>query len=290
MKFFVKSIRPCLLIVLLGLVFASNSFSQQTVYWRDTAVNGNWANVNDNNWYRSNDGWDVRRPDLAFNQWATTGTRSYNIIIFGNGTQSTTTVNNEGSADYWVHQLLLSNSTSRTFNSSGGGYLKMGGGSGNAKIESISGAGTGTYTFNVSLSLDKATELNAVGGDITFGSSGTITNNGNTVISYTSSGRTLTLGGIISGSGGFEHKGAGLVILDAANTYTGATTVEASGGKIQIKNAAALGGTGGATTVSTGAALEIFNSLGSNIGETLTLSGDGISGAGALRNLTGDNT
>ena len=273
---------------------AQNNFGQGTVYWRNTAANGNWANddgSNINNWYRSTpNGWDVRRGDLGDGQWSATGTKAYNIFIFDNGTQATTTVNAIGGAQHLVYRLLLRNNTDRTFNATDGGNIKLGGGSEDAKIETEAGA-TGTYTFNVPIELAKTTEISAVNGNMVFNSGSTINTAGNILESHTASGKQVEFKGVISGtSGQFQHKGAGLVILDAVNTYTGATTVEASGGRIQIKNASALGGTGGATTVSAGAAVEILNALGSSIGETLTLSGDGISGGGALRNLTGDNT
>jgi autotransporter-associated beta strand protein len=271
----------------------NDAHAQETVYWRNVAANGNWANTDAsdiNNWYRTGNGWDVRRPDLANNQWSVIGTPSYNIIIFDNGTQATTTVNagaNLGPTNFSVYRLWLQNSTSRTFNSSGGGYLEFGGGTGNAQIETQAGA-TGSYTFNVPLNLTKTTEINALNGDMTFGSSSTITNS-TAITSSTSSGRQVTFQGVISGAGSFNHQGAGQIVLGAANTYTGATTIEASGGRIQIENSSALGGTGTGTTVSSGAALQIFGSLGT-ISEGLTLNGTGISSGGALRNISGNST
>ncbi|NCY23026.1 hypothetical protein EBX31_13880, partial [bacterium] len=267
--------------------------AQGTVYWRNNAGNGLWANddgSNINNWYRSTpNGWDVRRGDLANGVWSATGTKAYNTFIFDNGTQATTTVNAIGGAQHLVYQLLLRNNTDRTFNATNGGNILLGGGSQNAKIETESGA-TGTYTFNVPIELAKTTEISAVNGNMVFNSGSTINTAGQTLQSFTTSGKQVEFKGVISGGGQFQHKGTGLVILEGANTYTGATTVEASGGRIQIKNASALGGTEGATTVSAGAAVEISGGLGSNIGENITLSGDGISGAGALRNLTDNNT
>ena len=280
-----------MLLALAGVVFfltGAVAKAQETVYWRSAAPNANWANANDNNWYRSGDGWDVRRPDLANNQWSTGGTRSYNVVIFDNGSHATTTVNAEGGAKFDIYQLLLRHSSSRTFDSSGGGYFSLGGGSGNAKIETESGA-TGTYTFNVPLTLAKTTEINAVNGNMVFNSGSTIDTDGHTLQSYTSSGKQLELKGPISDSGGFQHKGGGLVILEGNNTYSGATTVEANGGVLQIKHASALGSIGNGTTVSSGSALETYGSLGT-VAEALTISGDGVSGGGALRNLLGSTT
>lgn len=54
------------------------------------------------------------------------------------------------------------------------------------------------------------------------------------------SGRTLTVGGVTSGSGGIVKVGAGTLLFNANNTYTGNTSINA--GTLQIGNAASLGG------------------------------------------------
>ena len=71
--------------------------------------------------------------------------------------------------------------------------------------------------------------------------------------------------------------GGGTLTLAGANSYTGATTVNA--GTLKLGNNSALGTTAGATTVSSGAALDTagFNP---NSGENFTISGTGTDGAG----------
>ncbi|NDC63994.1 MAG: hypothetical protein EBZ59_08455, partial [Planctomycetia bacterium] len=70
-----------------------------------------------------------------------------------------------------------------------------------------------------------------------------------------------------------------------------AVQMTVTSGFLRIQNAGALGGTGGITSVSSGAALQLD---GVSIGaEPLTINGGGIAGAsgtGALRNLSGTNT
>ena len=74
--------------------------------------------------------------------------------------------------------------------------------------------------------------------------------------------------------------GAGTLILSGAgaNTYTGLTTVNQ--GTLSAQKAAALGTAAGATTVSSGATLDINNVA--IVGEVLTIDGTGVLGVGAL--------
>ncbi len=92
---------------------------------------------------------------------------------------------------------------------------------------------------------------------------------------------------ILGGSVGLNKTTAGTVTLSGANTYTGATAISA--GVLNIQNASALGTIAGATTVSSGAALQIQGVI-TTLAEGLTLNGTGISNDGALRNISGNNT
>ena len=98
----------------------------------------------------------------------------------------------------------------------------------------------------------------------------------------------LTFFGVVSGAAvTVNSTGSGVVGLNTANTYTGATTVRA--GVLNIRNATSLGTVAGATTVANSAALQIQNNI--TVGaEALSLSGTGVSSTGALRNISGNNT
>ena len=80
--------------------------------------------------------------------------------------------------------------------------------------------------------------------------------------------------------------GAGTWNLSGANTYTGGTTVSA--GTLQIGSPAALGGSTGAVTVTSGAVLDLNGQTMTNT-NALTLNGTGISGGGALINSSAAN-
>ena len=106
-------------------------------------------------------------------------------------------------------------------------------------------------------------------------------------ITVTDAASTLTLSGVTSGAGGLTKAGAGTLTLSAANTYTGVTTVSA--GVLDARTNTALGTVAGATTVASGAALQV-DGTGLLIAEPVTLNGTGIASGGALRNLANNNT
>ena len=84
----------------------------------------------------------------------------------------------------------------------------------------------------------------------------------------------------MTGASGPIKQGTGTLTLSVPNTYAGATDVQA--GVLAITDSAALGATSGATTVETGAALDVSGPI--TVAEPITLNGDGVSaGTGALR-------
>lgn len=130
-------------------------------------------------------------------------------------------------------------------------------------------------TAGVVLDLNGTTETigslaggGATGGDVTLGA-GTLITGDATSTAYA---------GIISGTGAVTKAGAGTWTVSGANTYSGLTTV--SVGTLVVDNLAALGTTAGATTVTSGAVLDL--AAFTIVDEALTLNGTGIATNGAL--------
>lgn len=167
---------------------------------------------------------------------------------------------------------------------------------------------TGTYTTNLtdqSGLRDNATIV--IGGEHSTGNvtySGTISlnkvhsgsNNTTLQLHAENSGTTSTFTGVISDNPtnfdlNVESTGNGRVIVNADNTYHGTTTI--TDGTMEIQHADALGDTGSATltTIQSGGTLALNNASSMTIdNETLSLSGTGDSGAGAIDVVDGSHT
>jgi len=126
--------------------------------------------------------------------------------------------------------------------------------------------------------------------DITFGSSQTIDAAGagaftladaTSNMTVSNSADTATIAETITGvvGRGITKLGPGTLTLSGANTYLGVTTISA--GTLKLGDGSALGTSAGTTTVSSGAVLDLN---GQTSGETINLSGTGISSNGALVN------
>jgi len=163
--------------------------------------------------------------------------------------------------------------------------------------------GTGGFTINGGIfASDGATArtiTNAItmGGNVQLGDAtgtGALTlggiDLGITTRTLTISNANTTVGGVISNTGGLTKAGAGTLALAGANTYAGVTAVDA--GTLTLHAGDALGATASGTTVASGAQVRLVaTNSGFIVGaESLTLSGQGVTTGGALRNAAGDNT
>ena len=152
-------------------------------------------------------------------------------------------------------------------------------------LDNLSGANTVTGA----ITLGSASEINSDAGTLSITSGGIAGANENLTVG--GAGNTTVSGAVATGSGTLTKTGAGTLVLSGANTYTGATTV--SSGILNIQSAGSLGTASNtsATTVASGAVLEISNNITTTNAGTLTLNGTGTgAGSGALDNLSGNNT
>jgi autotransporter-associated beta strand protein len=104
---------------------------------------------------------------------------------------------------------------------------------------------------------------------------------------------TTTLSGNISNSfagstGAISAAGTGRTILSGSNSYSGATTVNTNA-ILVAANSSALGTTNTGTTVNDGGTLALQGGV-TITNESVSITGQGAGGGGALRNLSGTNT
>gem|GEM_PF-5272250 len=138
------------------------------------------------------------------------------------------------------------------------------------------------------ITINSTTRINSDSGTLTLDvASGNAITGSNDSLQFGGAGN-ITINDIIAtGTGTLTKDGTGTLILNAANTYTGATTVSA--GILNVRNATGLGTTAAGTTVSNGATLQLQGGI--TVGsETLNIRGVGASGQnGALVNVSGNN-
>ncbi len=97
----------------------------------------------------------------------------------------------------------------------------------------------------------------------------------------------LDISATVSGANTLTKQGTGRMQLSGSNAYSGLTTVSA--GQLRLTDNNALGTTAGTNLVVSGAAMELAGDI-TITGEALGISGTGVSGTGALLNVSGTNT
>ena len=155
---------------------------------------------------------------------------------------------------------------------------------------SLTKSGLGTLTLTGANTYTGGTTI--TGGSLQVGNGGTagtlgtggVLNNGALVYDHSI---PVTEGNNITGVGSVRQSGPGIVTFTGNNSYTGGTTVSSSA--LNIQSNAALGSSG-YLSISNGAALQIQNNIVTTTAVALILNGTGISGNGALENVSGNNT
>ena len=213
------------------------------------------------------------------------------LTLNGSGISNTGALRNISGTNSWSGAITLGSAS--TIGSDAGNLTLSGIISGSFAL-SKAGAGTltltgaNTYTGTTTISAGTL-QLGSGGTTGSLSTSSTITDNGNFTINQSDAviQGTDFSGSAITGTGSLTQAGTGTTTLNAANTYTGATTVSA--GILNIQNDTALGTTAAGTTVSSGATLQLQGGI--TVGaEALNISGTGATGGtGALENVSGTN-
>ena len=209
------------------------------------------------------------------------------VVTLNPGTGNTTTVKIGAANLMLANNLVLTSGTTaidtNSFNSTASGILsstgtltKLGAGtlllSGNNSHSGPITITTGTLEIASTGRLGGGTYMSAITNNATFTYSGA---------------NDQTLGGVISGTGALIQNATSTLTLSGNNTYTGTTTINA--GALNIRDANALGSAANGTIVASGAALQLQGGI--SVGaEALTLSGNGVSNDGALRNISQTNS
>ena len=147
---------------------------------------------------------------------------------------------------------------------------------------------SGNNSWAGTITINSTIRINSDSGTLTLDvASGNAITGSNDNLQFGGAGNVTVNDVIATGTGTLTKDGTGTLILNAANTYTGATTVNA--GVLNLQNATGLGTIAAGTTVTSGAALQLQGGI--VVGnETLSLNGTGISNDGALRNISGNNS
>jgi autotransporter-associated beta strand protein len=196
----------------------------------------------------------------------------------GNNPATATTVNSGGT-------LQLSNVANGNFTTNAGEQLYLNGTGylGNGALQNLAGnntwAGSTFLTTNARIQSESGNLLTLTG---------TMNSSSNSTLDVRGSGNTTISGTVGIGTGGITKNGTGTLILSGTNTYGGTTLIQE--GVLSLQNSAGLGGLG-TTTVASLAALHLDSTANGNLlgGDATTITGTGIGGTGAIRNVLGAN-
>ena len=264
--------------LLFGLFSLSLITNSQTTYsWRSEATNGLWNNSV--NWWNGSGQAVPGGSEILYfdNNVYTTMTND----LTGNSANRYQIIFAAGASD----SRTISGTTENTFYNFSGNK---------PKIENYS-AVNHTIGFPIKNGNSAGIEINPVNGNLTFSS--TLDNNSYWVDIYGNNGKSLTISGGLSGSGGLTIKENSTVIFTGASTYTGDTYLDggilqlnkSGGGSIPSTNNIIAGA--GTLKVSTNQTIGNLN-LGSNGsltvdgGATLTITGSltKTTGTGSITN------
>lgn len=209
----------------------------------------------------------VNNAALVFDGAANT----YNNVISGTGTvtknQNNVTQlggNNTYTGLTTVNAGTLQINTATALGSTNAGTIVANGATLNLNAQNV-----GAEAVQLGDNVGGATLSNAGGAAASL--LGPVTLANNSFVNTVTAADDITLNGVVSGNFGITKNGAGTLVLNAINNYSGVTQINA--GTVQVGNGSALGSIAGNTVVGNNASLDLN---GQNIGlEALSLSGAG---------------
>ena len=234
--------------------------------------------------------------------WANGSIPGYGNLNFGNSvTNTTVSVDSTGLAQHAIFFVSASNYTL-----TGNGFTFYDYSGYPSRVEND---GTGLGTVNVPLTFASGTsgstglnrvEINAITGDLVFGTAATITLTGGAVngIQLFGSGHTVTFNGAIGESGSsryIEVNGGNTVVFNAANTYSGNTDVY-NGSTLQFTTGGSSAnsiirlGNDDASGVTAGSGTNTVSLTGATGGQNITSVLVAAAGNGLLSSTNGSGT
>jgi fibronectin-binding autotransporter adhesin len=241
--------------------------------------------------------------------WTGGNTGTYGELLFNGSTNTTMTDDVSGTVSQ--NQLIWSGTSSWTLNQNSGSSISLFDyNGGQAKIENDS---TGSVTLNANITFaanngsppNPFGEINAVSGDLIFGSTGTLTVNGSSVngIKLWGGGHNTTFNNTVSASGKWFGMTATGVIMNIGGSFTAneiyvmnSGTLNLNSGSALTVNAIRLGGdfgnTGNQNQTLGGTVVLNVTGGGKTVGTTLNAVSGNTSGALVLKsvNTAGINT
>ena len=251
-----------------GLPLAAQADWGDTCYWKSGSANGNWDNTF---WYNTTRSWDNHNPGYVGGQ----------DLRFDNGSNLDMTNNWSGAGTNMWRITFVSGTGARTIYGTTQNTFRN---NGTPKIENNDADAMGVH---FPFRLDTGMEINPVSGNLTL--NGAINNNGYWIDVYGANQKTLTIGGVLSGSGGIAVKQDSIVVLTNDNSFSGAIWVEK--GTVQLNNHTNAIGASTIVNVGTNATLDLqYGAVGVRPA-TLNLYGTGTNSTwGALRKTTSGAT
>jgi len=204
-------------------------------------------------------------------------------------------VNHSGSTNITAGALRIDGSdrlpNSSVSVSSGAAFEILGGSTFSRNI-SINGTGissggairniSGNNTLNGNYTLTAASRINSDADELVL--NGTV-GTGATGLTVGGSGN-ITLNGFLVTITGLTKDGAGRLVINGNNTFNGTTTLSA--GVLRVGHASALGVATSTVSIPASTAIEVINGI--SFARNLSSAGTGVSSAGSLRSISGNNT